>query len=231
VLRSAYPKAVLIEVDTSARVPEPARWWPRRRTRKPAPVDAAGLRPAQAQLVWANMVLHGVPDPGALFAQWRRALAVDGFTMFSTLGPDTLRSLRELYRDAGWGPPHAPFVDMHDLGDMLVAAGFAAPVMDQEVLRLHWATAAALLAELRGLGINADPARHAGLRTPRWRARLEAALAARAGSDGRIAMEFEVVYGLAFNPAPRLRVQGEARIGADELARMARAGRRRESLG
>jgi malonyl-CoA O-methyltransferase len=231
VLRSAYPKAALIEVGTSARIPEPTRWWPGRRARTTEPLDPARLDPAQAQLVWANMVLHGESDPGALFVQWRRALAVDGFTMFSTLGPDTLRSLRELYRDAGWGPPHAPFVDMHDLGDMLVGAGFAAPVMDQEVLRLHWASAPALLAELRTLGINADPARHAGLRTPRWRARLETALAARAGSDGRIALEFEVVYGHAFNPPPRVRVEGEARIDADELVRMARGGRRRDSLG
>ena len=59
---------------------------------------------------------------------------------------------------------------MHDLGDMLVQAGFADPVMDQEMLTLTWPDAEALLAELRALGGNADPARCAGLRTPRWRA-------------------------------------------------------------
>jgi malonyl-CoA O-methyltransferase len=154
---------------------------------------------------------------------------MDGFVMFSTVGPDTLRSLREAYREAGWGSPHAPFVDMHDLGDMLVRAGFADPVMDQEMLRLTWATPAALLAELRSLGINADPARAAGLRTPRWRARLEAALAERAqqqkGPDGRITLEFEIVYGHAFNPPPRVAVAGETRLSAADLQRMARTGR------
>jgi hypothetical protein len=34
----------------------------------------------------------------------------------------------------------APLVDMHDLGDMLVQAGFADPVMDQETLTLTWPT-------------------------------------------------------------------------------------------
>lgn len=223
-LRAAYPKAKLVAVEPGARLPtSAARWWSAQRWRTAA-VDASSIEDASAQLVWANMMLHAVADPGAVIAQWQRVLAVDGFLMFSTLGPDTLRGLRELYRDAGWGAPHAPFVDMHDLGDMLVHAGFADPVMDQELLRLTWATPHALLAELRTLGINAEPQRFAGLRTPRWRARLEAALAARAGSDGRIALEFEVVYGHAFKPPPRARVSGETRIGAAELQRMARRG-------
>jgi len=104
-------------------------------------------------------------------------------------------------------------------------------VMDQEMLRLTWATPAALLSELRGLGANAEPARHPGLRTPRWRARLEAALAERAGTDGRIALEFEIVYGHAFNPPPRVVVTGETRLTAADLQRMARTGRKDPSLG
>lgn len=232
VLAAAYPRARILAVE-----PTPAReapsapsapWWSAKRWRAAAPaLDAAALPDGGAQLVWANMMLHAVRDPATEMKAWRRVLAVDGFLMFSTLGPDTLKTLREVYRDAGWGPPHAPFVDMHDLGDMLVGAGFADPVMDQERLQLTWATPAALLAELQRLGSNADPQRMPGLRTPRWRARLEAALAARAAQgDGRIALEFEVVYGHAFNPPPRLRVQGETRVGVDELQRMARAGRR-----
>ena len=61
------------------------------------------------------------PSPQALIAQWHRALAVDGFLMFSCLGPDTLRELRALYRALGWPPPAHDFTDMHDWGDMLVA--------------------------------------------------------------------------------------------------------------
>jgi malonyl-CoA O-methyltransferase len=231
-LRKTYPHARLLSVERAGLPALTApRWWSARRWRGHEVVEAAALPQGQAQLVWANMMLHAVVDPGALMAQWRRALAVDGFLMFSTLGPATLGSLRELYREAGWGSAHAPFVDMHDLGDMLVGAGFADPVMDQELLRLTWPTPAALLAELRGLGANADPARHPGLRTPRWRARLEAALAERAGADGRIGLEFEIVYGHAFNPPPRLRVADETRVSAEQLQRMARAGRRDGALG
>jgi malonyl-CoA O-methyltransferase len=228
-LKRAYPKAQVQSVERVARA-APSGWrslW----SRESAVVEAATVPGGAAQLVWANMMLHAQTDPLAVLAQWKRALAVDGFLMFSTLGPGTLASLRALYRGAGWGSPHAPFVDMHDLGDMLVAAGFADPVMDQEMLTLTWATPAALLAELRSLGINADPQRFAGLRTPRWKVRLEAALAERADAQGRIALGFEIVYGHAFNPPPRAKVAAETRLAPEELQRMARRARRDGSLG
>jgi malonyl-CoA O-methyltransferase len=231
-LRAAYPKARRLCVEPAAVIQQPpAPWWSAQRWRAGEAVAADTLPDAHAQLLWANMMLHAVADPGALLTQWRRVLAVDGFLMFSTLGPDTLKTLREVYREAGWGAAHAPFVDMHDLGDMLLRAGFADPVMDQEMLRLTWTTPAALLAELRDLGANADCGRHAGLRTPRWRMRLEAALAERAAADGRIALEFEIVYGHAFKPPPRADVASETRLSAEDLQRMARTGRRGSSLG
>jgi malonyl-CoA O-methyltransferase len=231
VLARVYPKARLVRVEP-ARVAAPgagaaAPWWSPRRWRPAAAAIDDGEVPARAgQLLWANMMLHAVPDPEAVMQRWRAALAIDGFLMFSTFGPDTLAGLRALYREAGWGAAHAPFTDMHDLGDMLVAAGFADPVMDQERLTLTWATAEQLLAELRTLGGNAEPARFAGLRTPRWRSRLLAALRERAAADGRIGLEFELVYGHAFNPPPRARLAGETHVALEDLRAMARSGRR-----
>jgi malonyl-CoA O-methyltransferase len=228
-LRQAYPKARVMAVEPAGSAPAPAaaRWW--RRWRSSVTIlgdDGSGPWPGPVQLLWSNMALHLVPDPLALLRQWHARVAVDGFLMFSTLGPGTLQSLGALYARAGWPPPMAPLVDMHDLGDMLVEAGFADPVMDQETLTLHWADARALLAELRSLGGNAHPARAAGLRTPRWRDALLQALQDLAASDGRPALEFEIVYGHAFRPAPRPRVAPVTTLGVDTLREMARAGRR-----
>jgi malonyl-CoA O-methyltransferase len=183
-----------------------APWWAwgARRQAATQPVWLSAEVPAgQAQMLWANLVLHTAADPAASLAAWHRALAVDGFLMFSTFGPDTLRELRAVYADAGWPAPHPPYVDMHDLGDMLVHGGFADPVMDQETIQLTWSSPAALLAELRTLGGHLGHHRFAGLRTPRWQQRLQEALAARAGADGRITMRFELVYGHAYKAAPR----------------------------
>ncbi|MEO6363393.1 MAG: biotin synthase, partial [Caldimonas sp.] len=157
----------------------------------------------QAQLLWANMALHLVADPPALIARWHGLLEVEGVLVFSCLGPGTLRELRELYAQARWPAPTPDFVDMHDLGDMLVRAGFADPVLDQETLSLRWKNAEALLAELHLLGGNTAPDRVAGLRTPGWRRRLLAALSERALADGSIGLSVEVAYGHGFKAAPR----------------------------
>jgi malonyl-CoA O-methyltransferase len=229
-LARAYPRSKLIAVEREAHTVPVSPWWSVRRWARAGGevVAEADVALGQAQLVWANMVLHSVADPGLTLRRWQQALAVDGFLMFSTLGPGSLPELRAAYAGAGWGPALAPLVDMHDIGDMLVEAGFADPVMDQELVTLTWDGAAAALAELRGLGANAAPGRAPGLRTPRWRARLLETLdaGARARSDGRVALTFEVVYGHAFKPVPRARVAPESRVALEDLRSMARATRR-----
>ena len=233
-LTATYPRARVLAVesdtvrrDATAAALEAPWWTPRRwAAAAPAVVTEADLGAGQGQLLWSNMGLHGAIDPQAVMAAWHRALAVDGFLMFSTLGPGSLEALRGLYAARGWPPPHAPFVDMHDLGDMLVEAGFADPVMDQETITLTWPSGEALLAELRQLGGNVDPRRFAGLRTPRWRSRLAEALGAEAGPGGRPRLAMEVVYGHAFRAAPRPRVAAETALALDDMRAMIRAGRR-----
>jgi malonyl-CoA O-methyltransferase len=175
------------------------------------------------QMLWANMLLHQVADPQALIARWHRTLAVDGFLMFSCFGPDTLRELRELYRALGWPAPAHEFTDMHDWGDMLVQAGFAEPVMDMERITLTFPTPQRLLQELRELGRNLHPGRFAGLRGRGWLQRLHEALAAQAVGDGApLSLTFEINYGHAFKPAPRLRVQAESQVSLEEMRRTLR---------
>lgn len=185
--------------------------------------DAAPWSQGGVDLVWANMALHASDDLPTLMALWHRCLAVDGFLMASGLGPDTARELRGLYAELGWGLPTVQFVDMHDLGDELVRAGFGDPVMDMERLTLTWATPAAMLAELRTWGGNVARGRFAGLRTPRWRARLEAALSERLrGPDGRLRLTLELVYAHAVKPVPRAAVAAETRVALDDLRAMVR---------
>jgi malonyl-CoA O-methyltransferase len=199
------------------------RWW-RRVAGAPrvTALDERGEVPGEADVVWANMMLPAVADPPALFARWHGLLAVDGFVMFSALGPGTLKELRAVYADLGWGPPAADFVDMHDYGDMLLQAGFADPVMDQETIALRWDGAEALIAELRSLGGNAHPARVQAARTPRWRAQLLQALESLRGPDGRLGLSFEVAYGHAFKGRPRARADAPTTVPLDEMRALLR---------
>ena len=150
-----YPQAEALQVMQHP-VPErdaaPARagWWQRVGRKRAASAQVVSAPPdGTMQLVWANMLAHQGADPEQLLARWHRALAVDGFLMFSCLGPDTLQELRALYARLGWPPPAQEFTDMHDWGDQLLEAGFADPVMDMEHITLSFETPARLLAELR----------------------------------------------------------------------------------
>lgn len=233
-LAAAYPRALLIGVEADARTRDrqaaqrQTSWWSPRRWAGPAPqwLTQAEVPSGAAQLLWANMQLHGSAEPQAVLAAWHQALADGGFLMFSTLGPGSLAGLRKLYAQAGWPPAMAPLVDMHDLGDMLVQAGFADPVMDQETLTLTWPDPRALLAELRTLGGNMDPRRHGGLRTARWHADLIQRLQGLAQADGRMALEFELVYGHAFKVAKPPRMAAETSIPLEQMRDLMRGNQR-----
>ncbi len=178
------------------------------------PQDGVGL-------VWANMVLHAETDLPALLRAWHRALAVDGFVMCSGLGPDTARELKSVYQHMGWGLPTIDFIDMHDLGDAFVKAGFADPVMDMERITLTWPDAQTLLAECRQWGGNVAIGRFSGLRTPGWRQQLLQALqTGLVRPDGRLGLTLELVYGHAVKPIPKLPVAPETRVTLSDMKRI-----------
>ena len=160
------------------------------------------------ELLWSNMALHWAADPPAALREFHRVLAPEGLLMFSTLGPDTLAELRAAAGDAR---VHS-FVDMHDLGDMLVAAGFAAPVMDTERVTIVYPGGEALLADLRASGQTcALSGRARGLAGRRFRALLLEKLALQR-RDGKLPVSYEVVYGHAWKAAPKRAADGRSVI-------------------
>jgi malonyl-CoA O-methyltransferase len=191
-LRRRYPKADIVAVDFSL---------PMLRRSRLGRLLSGNLFPVCAdlerlpiaddavQLVWCNMALHWLGEPLGAFREFRRVLAPGGLLMFSTLGPDSLKELRAA---AGARRVHA-FIDMHDLGDMLLAAGFADPVMDMEMLRVAYADADLLLADLRASGqTSARADRPRGLAGRRFAGELRRALREQPSAT------FEVVYGHAW---------------------------------
>jgi len=159
-----------------------------------ADMESLPLSDAAVELAWCNMALHWVADPRAAFGEFARVLAPQGLLVFSTLGPDTLKELRGV---AGAARVHS-FVDMHDLGDMLVAAGLTHPVMEMEVITLDYGNGARLLEDLRASGqTNARADRRRGLSGRAFGAQLRAAL------ERSPRITYEVVYGHAWKPAPR----------------------------
>lgn len=230
-LQERYPQAeVWLESDQpgQARVAQSAvqaRWWQLARWVRPK-IKVGVPMDGQVDMIWANMLLHTAEQPQKLLKIWHKALAADGFLMFSCLGPDTLRELRNLYAHQGWPEPAHEFTDMHDWGDMLVESGFAEPVMDMERITLTFETPERLLAELRELGRNLHVQRFAGMRGRRWHDHLLKLLLSLARPDegGRLALSFEIVYGHALKPQPRAKLSAQTEIGLDQMRQMLRSG-------
>jgi len=145
-----------------------------------------------------------------------------GLVMFTTFGPDTLCELRAAFRAVDDKPHVNTFVDMHDIGDMLLATGFADPVMDQEVITITYSELKTMLRELKGIGAhNVLPDRDGGLMGKgRWQALLAAYERYRV--NGKLPATYEVVYGHAWKPAlaKRRTIDGQQAIPLGEFKRM-----------
>ncbi|HET7772781.1 MAG TPA: methyltransferase domain-containing protein, partial [Burkholderiaceae bacterium] len=182
-----------------------------------ADFSATALPAGSQHLVWSNCALHWSRTPDLTLRHWAQWLAPEGLLMFSVFGPDTFREVRQAAREAGLGAMTLEFVDLHDYGDMLVAAGLATPVMDAEVLTLSYSSPDALVAELRQLGGNAHSRRAGALISRgRWQRFLDALAAQRDSSLGGIPLTVELVYGHAFKPQPRP-VRGPAGVSTVPL--------------
>jgi malonyl-CoA O-methyltransferase len=220
-LRGRYPEAAYLGVDFAAPMLPPGRAagnFLRRlfaASRRPdfhaiaADAEALPLTPGCVGLVWSNLMLNWLHDPLPALREIHRVLEVGGMVMFSTLGPDTLKELRAAL-PAGRGERVHRFIDMHDLGDALVQAGFSDPVMDMEMVTLSYADLDRLFQDLRDTGAtNAATGRPRGLTGKAGWAAARAAYQALA-QEGRLPATFEVIQGHAWKMPSKLTEDGRA---------------------
>jgi malonyl-CoA O-methyltransferase len=215
-LRRRYPKAKLLRVDLAlpaapatprSLLERVQRLW-RRTERTCADFSRLPFRGGSADMVWSNLALPWAADPLQALREFHRVLAVGGLLMFSSYGPDTLKELRGAFAAVSSHRHVHTFIDMHDLGDMLVASGFAAPVMDMEMITLTYADVAALMRDLKVSGQTcAARDRQRGLMgRGAWQRMLAAYERERRG--GRLPATVEVVYGHAWKGEARTRSDG-----------------------
>lgn len=163
-----------------------------------ADIDHLPLADDSVDLVFSNASLQWSNDLGGCFAELYRILRPNGLLLFTTFGPDTLMELRHAWAEADGGAHVSRFIDMHDIGDMLVRARFADPVMDCERLTLTYAEVRDLMADMKALGTqNRLHNRTRALTGPARLKRMQAAYA-RLRIDGRLPSTWEVIYGQAW---------------------------------
>ena len=206
-LRSRYPEASIVALDLALAMLKIARppvgFWQKMRRSPPlhalcGDIDSLPLKTSSVDMVWSSLALQWCNDLNVSFAELYRVLAPGGLLMFATFGPDTLKQLRAAFAAVDDYHHVNQFVDMHDIGDVLMSVGFNAPVMDMEYITLTYADLKTLLRELKAIGAqHVNAGRHPGLTSrSRWQA-LEAAFE-RFREDGRLPATYEVIYGHAW---------------------------------
>ena len=207
-LTRRFPKARVLGMDIAPAMTAAAAhcgrrffFWPGQGLRPRYVCGDAEFLPFAARsvdLVISNLTLQWC-HPDSAFAEFARVLRPGGLLMFTSFGPDTLRELRAAWFSVDKAAHVHDFIDMHDLGDALLRARFAEPVMDVERLTLTYAKVHDVLRDLKAVGAhNAALARPTGLTGKRRFADFRVAYEAMALADGRIPASYEVVHGHAW---------------------------------
>ncbi|HET9463386.1 MAG TPA: malonyl-ACP O-methyltransferase BioC [Thiobacillus sp.] len=215
-LRARYAEAELSALDVApamlaaARARLPHAGWAQRARSRLAPsserathllcadMERLPLAPNSMNLVWSSLALQWAHDLEATLKGFHQVLAPGGLLIFATFGPDTLKELRSAFAAIDDAPHVNRFIDLHDIGDMLIHAGFASPVMEMDMLTLTYADLKTLMRDLKGIGAhNAATTRRRGLLGKSAWARLEQAYESHR-LQGRLPATFEVIYGHAW---------------------------------
>jgi len=215
-LQQRFPAATLVPIDlTPAMLRAGSTGMPR------ICADAARLPLADAavDLVFSNLMLHHCHDPAAVLREMRRVLRIPGALLFTTFGSNSLLELGRAWATADRYSHVSPFPDMHDLGDMLLQAGFAEPVIDSQVLTITYGDVDKLITDLRQAGsTNATAGRNRGLTGRAAAERFHLACAAQADAEGRIPLTIDVVFGLAW-AGEAARERGPIEIPLERITR------------
>jgi malonyl-CoA O-methyltransferase len=214
-LQARYPKADIVGLDLAMPMLQVARGHeanpglpgfirrllpntPARPAHLCADIERLPFKTSSIDLIWSSLALQWVGDLDAAFKELHRAIAPNGLLLFATFGPDTLKELRQAFAKVDGGTHVSRFIDMHDIGDMLVHAGFQHPVMEMELLTLTYADLKSMLLDLKGIGAhNATSDRARGMMGKSAWLRLEQAYET-FRRERRLPATYEVIYGHAW---------------------------------
>ncbi len=227
---SRYPRAEVVAVDLSESMLRHARgklagragWWARLRGHCPAHLVVADAHQlpfgdGSFDLIVSNLMLQWCDDLDAVFTELRRLLRPEGLLLFTSFGPDTLKELRAAWDQVDDREHVNTFIDMHDVGDALIRAGFGQPVMDVEHFTLTYAEPMGVLKDLKAIGATYSAVDGRGLT---GKGRLQAMLKAYERfrqPDGRVPATYEVVHGHAWAAPEVFKGPDRARDGVYEM--------------
>ena len=210
-LSKKYKKSRVIAIDIAqGMLLEHRKKLPRFRNRTNlicADLDHLPLEDNSIDLVFSNLAIQWSNDLHQVIKEFRRVLRTGGLLSFTTVGPDTLRELRDAWNSIGSDDHVHDFLDMHEIGDALISNGFGAPVLDIDRYTLTYPDVNSLLTDLKKLGAtNASYERSKGMMGRETIRKLGKAYE-KQRQEGKLSLTYEIVYGHAWIPAEDMRPQ------------------------
>lgn len=166
-----------------------------------ADINKIPLADKSIDLIFSNFTMQWCESITSLFKECHRVLKTNGILIFTVPGPETLVELR--YALDNIDPEHSHvnnFIDMHDLGDILVQTKFAHPVMDNDHFTLTYSSVQNLLKDIKAVGANTKLTTNSRktLFSKGKLQQLNAEFEKYKQADGKFPLTYEVVYGHAF---------------------------------
>ncbi|QGP56055.1 Malonyl-CoA O-methyltransferase BioC [Piscirickettsia salmonis] len=170
-------------------------------------------------LITSSSCLHWVSDLVKVLSEVWRVLKPGSLFTFTTFGPDTLKELKASFSQVDDHPHVNAFIDMHDIGDLLLKQGFADPVMDMEYIQMTYTDVMALMGDLKTIGANNHARdKRQGLMGRGVLERVKHAYEQYRTSEGVLPATFEVIYGHAWVPEQKQRLNsGEVLVSLESL--------------
>lgn len=220
-LAGHYPQAQIFAIDFAEKMLLQTKSKHNQKNYICAEAELMPLKSNSIDLIFSNLFLPWCVNLNTAIAEMHRLLKPGGVILFSTLGPDTFKELR-----ASWAMvdefPHVHIgLDMHHVGDKLLQAQFADPVMDMEYVTLHYDQVRTLLTDIKSLGIsNKLQDRQNTLMGKRhFQAFLDQYESLRT-SAGKLPLTYEVIYGHAVGVGNEEKADStEVRIAIDQIRR------------
>ncbi|MEE9326332.1 MAG: malonyl-ACP O-methyltransferase BioC [Cocleimonas sp.] len=201
-LLQRYSKSKVVSLDSALNMTRKCLkqgGWFRKPSGVCADAEALPIKPDTVDLIVSNLMLQWCNDLEKTFSGFHQVLAPNGLLLFSTLGPDTLKEVRQSWQSVDEEPHTSPFMDMHDIGDALLKAGFIDPVTDMEVITMTYSGARQLMTDIKKTGANnAHSQRTKGLTGKHKFAEFENNYQKFITDEGLFPATWEIIYGHAW---------------------------------
>jgi malonyl-CoA O-methyltransferase len=219
-----YPKAQIVGLDLAQLMLVEARKkysWRRKWPLVVGDMNAMPFITGTFDLVFANQTIHWGGTLSQVFRELNRVMKPNGCLMFTTLGPDTFKELRAAWASVNDYAHVNEFPDMHDVGDCLMFECFLEPVMDMELLSVHYNSLNSLLKSLKAQGVkNINAERNQGLTGKKSWKKFEQNYLELRTESGKFSLTYEVIYGHAWKGERRRMVKGtETMIPVSQIIR------------